>query len=212
MTRKACDRRSGFTLVEALIAVAIAVIVVGLAWVLVGTVSRAVISHRERTDRRGMAGQALQRVQADLVSLFLSAEDPECFFTVQAEPFFASFCTMKREEGLPPVARAVPRQIQYRLEGMAPSGMALVRVESTLSGPVWHLTNRLALHVEEWRLDVHDGLQWRATWPPSDGARERPRAARASIRLAGMDAALHAEWWMPVGYVATSRMIRAANP
>lgn len=201
-------RSVGFTLVELLLSVAIAVLLAALAWSLLSTTTRSVASQQERSAGPAAAARVAERIQADLVSLFLPADDEACALALSPSPFSLSFCAMTVAGRTPDLVWSDPRRIEYAVDASRADDMTLMRVEERLSGPIGRATNRLASRVAQVSLELYDGESWQPAWPPEGATHARPRAARLAVRKEGMSTPVSVEFWIPVGQAFTSRIVR----
>lgn len=204
-----CSVRSGgFTLVELLLSIAIAVLLAALAWSLLSTTTRSVEAQRERSYGPDAAARAVERMQADFVSLFLPTGDEACALALNPSPFSLSFCTMTVVGRTPDLVWSDPRRIDYAIEEARAGDATLVRVEERLSGPLIRATNRLADRVAQVSVELYDGEAWQSAWPPEGARNARPRAARIAVRNERMSSPVSVEFWIPIGQVFTARMMR----
>lgn len=208
-------RAAGFTLVELLLAVAIAVLVAALAWSLLSTTTRSVETQLERARGPAAAGAAIDRIEADLAAAFSPEDDENCALALQPageEPFALTFCAIRAAGRTPDLLWTEPRRVEYRLAaGTGDEPGALLRLEQALSGPLETVTNVLLDRVTAFAVTLSDGVDWYTAWPPPDTAGARPRAARVALRVGGEEP-VEAEFWLPIGHTATSRLIRASQP
>lgn len=207
--------RAGFTLIELVLALAIAVLVAALAWSLLFTTTDTVERQQDAARGPQAAARAMDLLAEDLTHLFIPAGDDACALALRAagdEPFELSFCRMQASGSTRELPWTEPRAIVYRVGGGDPFTAALVRVSATLSGVERVETNVLVERVESMRVEFSDGAAWYAGWPPPEGGDLKPRVARVELRLPGQLEPLAAEYWLPAGHVETSRIIRTVAP
>ncbi len=202
---------AGFTLVELLLAAAIAVLIAALAWSLLSTTGRSVSSQEARAAGPAAAARAAERAQADLAALFLPEGDAACALALEENGSRIAFCAVRAAGRTPDLVWSDPRRIEYAVENAGGPDAALVRVEEALAGPLGRVTNRVLSRVAEFAIELHDGADWRRAWPP-EGVTPPPipQRARITVRKEDMADAISAECWIPVGHSFTSRMVRSA--
>lgn len=213
--------RSGMTLIEILLATAIAALVVALVFSVYHTVSATLRGQQERRQGPDAAAAAVGRAAHDLECAFAGANDPACAFTlVPADESDTggseiSLCSAVAEEGERDTRWFALERVAYRLQG-APSGpRELVRESAALAGPGAYappVTNVLAGRVEQFLVRVYDGEEWKEAWPPESGTRF-PRAARIEL-VCGQGTgtrAFQTSVVIPAGNPITSRVERVAG-
>ncbi|HMP76175.1 MAG TPA: type II secretion system protein GspJ [Kiritimatiellia bacterium] len=211
---RAARTANGFTLVELLLAAAIAVLVAALAWSLLSTTTRSVESQMDRARGPAAAAAAIDQLRSDLNALFIAEDDPVTALELQSgsdQPFSLTFCTIRATGRTPDLVWTEPRRVEYRLAASgADEAASLVRLEQSLSGPIETVTNTVLDRVTALNLAFSDGETWHATWPPADQNDARPRAARATIQ-SGSGEPAEAEFWLPIGHAVTSRLLRTGQ-
>jgi type II secretory pathway pseudopilin PulG len=210
-TVPACDRR-GFTLVELLLSILIAVLVVSLLGSIFMTSARTAAGQEERRHEAPAALELLERVRDDLARAILPAEDDACGLVLAEDPWSLSFCTLRPSPTDTDFRWAVIWRVEYRMEPDEAGGARLVSVEHPAVGPASAApaTNVLIAGIDRFDLALYDGATWNATWPPESG-RGRPLAARVELvasRFKGQQE-WQAEILIPAGMVVTSRVTRA---
>lgn len=206
---------AGFTLIELVLALAIAVLVAALAWSLLFTTTDTVERQQDAARGPQAAARAMDLLAEDLTHLFIPAGDEACAPALRAagdEPFELSFCRMQASGSTRELPWTEPRAIVYRVGGGDSFTAALLRVSATLSGVERVETNVLVERIESLRVEFSDGAAWHAGWPPPEGGDLKPRVARVELRLPGRIEPLSAEYWLPAGHVETSRIIRTVAP
>lgn len=205
------EPRRGFTLIELLLATAIAVLIGALAWSLLSTTTRAVGRQVEGAQGPQMAARAMESLRADLSGMFFSTNDEACEVVLRPtgdELFKFAFCIIRATNRTPDLLWTDPLHVEYALE--SPTG-AFVRITRSLSGPVLVETNPLLDRVVAVNVELGDGDEWTATWPPLTNDSISIRAARVSIQIAEGDEPLESDYWIPAGYSVTSRIIRTGT-
>lgn len=213
-------RARGMTLVELLIAMAIAVVLVIIAATLYRTTAQALSGQQARARGPHAANQALAALRDDLAGTILPAEDAACPFVVEPLPESGSelaFCTLRAGPVEGSVVWAVPRRMTYRLAAAGGSTSALVRVSVPLTGPGSQdppETNVLVKEASRFVVSVFDGTDWRRTWPPGEpGASPRPRLVRAELQVPdGPEGGYTTEMFVPAGNSITSTLLRTSTP
>jgi type II secretion system protein J len=207
---------SGLTLIELLLAIAIAGLILGVVYALYHTVTTAVSGRRVRDDELGRAGRALETISRDLAALFPGpAED--CNIHLNAAEGADSnrsemaFCTFRLPEG-----EADPRWLDvYRVTYRVDAGDVLVCVQGPLAGPGAETveTNNLVAGVSGFRVSLYDGAEWKAEWGGDTAEKMAPRAARIELELRRGPRTFRTETLIPAGVIFTSRLERAvASP
>ncbi len=209
-----CPASAGFTLVELLLSVAIAVVVAALAWSLLSTTTRVVGRQADRALGPDRAAVALDVLRADLTSLFFPTNDNACrveLIRADGAPFRFSFCTLRALERTPDVLWTEPLGVEYSIGASGDSTAALLRVSRSLSGPVAVETNVLMERIADFRVELGDGEVWTSAWSSASAeAGAFPRAARVLLRARAEDDPLEVDVWLPAGHVVTSSLIRAS--
>lgn len=203
--------RQGFTLIELLLATAIAVLVGVLAWSLLSTTTRAVGRQVERAQGPQMAARAMDALRADLSGMFFPTNDDACEVVLHPsgeELFKFAFCTIRATSRTADLVWTEPLRVEYALESATG---AFVRITRTLSGPLLVETNVLLDRVAGVSVELGDGVAWSRDWPTQTADSLSIRAARISIQPAEAEAPLTADYWIPAGYAATSRLVRTGT-
>ncbi|MBP7829212.1 MAG: prepilin-type N-terminal cleavage/methylation domain-containing protein [Kiritimatiellae bacterium] len=207
--------RSGFTLVELLIAMAIAGLLVGVVYALYHTVMTAVSGRRVRDEELVRAGRAIDAVSADLAALFpapgeegrvrLGLEEPGA--TNRSD---LAFCTLRLSPGEADSRWLEVRRVRYRLDPVGGEAGRLLCEHRPVSGPGAEAmaTNELFVGAAAFRVRFYDGAEWQSEW---EGTAEQmaPRAARIELDLPGENRSFRTEVLVHAGSVFTSRLARA---
>ncbi len=211
--------RAGLTLIEILLATAIAVLVIAVVFSTFHMVSVTLRGQQERRAGPDAAARALEQLTADLAGTWVSRDDDLCSFrlTPPEPPTSAdsqlSFCRSR-----PPDGEKDPRwfevaRVAYRVIEAPESGKALVRESETVFGPDSApavTTNVLAEGIERFLVSAYDGAAWKTDWSPKD-ARDCPRAARVELeaRCGGGTRTLQTDLFIPIGNAVSSTVNRA---
>lgn len=181
--------RSAFTLLETLLALAIAFVVVGLVYSVFHSVQSTVELQQSLVSgpERGVA--ALGVISDDLARAFVGASDPETRFRLerksgQSESAKLHFCTLRADAMEQDVRWADAIRVGFETVAGA-EGVTLIQTERPLVGPgslSEPTTNALAHRVSDWAAEVFDGTTWRNEWPTEDKPDLLPRAVRVSFQ------------------------------
>jgi prepilin-type N-terminal cleavage/methylation domain-containing protein len=210
-------QRRGFTLVELLVALVIATLIAIAIVALYGVATRTVTDQQARARGPHAASAALDTLADDLARAILNASVSNEFFVLEPDPQRRSdepsaslaFCALNPAEGGDPEWTGT-RRVTYRLVGDGGADSAWVRIQQPLSGPGsldGAETNLLVPGVSIFRVELHDGAEWRSNWVGKAGDTARPRAARVVIGAPSWPEQ-SAELWIPAGHSVTSRLIR----
>ena len=181
-------RRSGMTLIELILAIAIASLVITIVFSLHYTV--LVTMQRQEERRRGAdtAADAVQQIARDLACTFAPNSDEACKFILEKDGngTFASqlsFCSAVMPEGETDLRWFELHRVAYRVGVDTKNASVLFRENRPLTGPgafASPSTNVLEGNVESFHISVHDGLEWKDEWA-STGDAPCPRAARIEM-------------------------------
>lgn len=215
--------RSGLTLVELLVSIAIAAVVVTLIVSLYRTVALTVSGQQARARGPHAAAQALDVIRADLTATILPAEDPSCVFTLGpaladgASGLELGFCALLRGDEEHGLLWSQPYRVTFRVAAVAGHTAALVRVSAPLSGPdalAGPQTNVLLGDVAQFAVTVFDGQDWLAGWPPADPKAPRPALVRVALvprEAGGRPEGYSTEILVPAGLSITSAITRVSE-
>jgi len=208
---------AGFTLLELLLAIAIAVTAASVMILLFGSVSRFVAGENSRAGTRAAAERALQAIRNDAACALLQEEDLACLLSLAQGPEgpVLSLCATRRAPDDEGAEWAETVSVQYRAAPGAGTDIDFLQIErpltgvGSLAGPV---TNLLVRNVASLRMEIFDGSAWRPAWPPEEG-KQRPRLLRIAIGSGGGPAveSIEAEFGFSSGIVATSSVVRGAT-
>lgn len=209
--------RHGFTLVELLVALVIAVLTAIAVVAMYGIATRTVTDQQARAGGPHAAAQVLDRMGEDLARAFLSTAGSNEFFRLEnggtqvaaGVSAVLSFCTLDPAQGGNPDWAGL-RQVTYRL--LEPGG-ALVREDQPLTGlgsVTGRSTNQLLAAVDTFQVELFDGAEWQSSWTEAPGDGRRPRLARITVGTQP-GPSQSAEWLIPCGYSVTSRLIRSST-
>ncbi|MBU1694486.1 MAG: prepilin-type N-terminal cleavage/methylation domain-containing protein [Verrucomicrobia bacterium] len=206
---------SGLTLIELLLAVAIAGLLLGVVYALYHTVTAAVSGRRVRDDELGRAGRAIETISQDFAALFPGpAEDCNIRLNAAegADPNRSemAFCTFRLPGGETDPRWLEVCRVTYRVD----SEDVLLCVRRPLAGPGAEAeeTNDLVAGVSGFRVSLYDGAEWKAEWGDS-AEKNTPLAARVELEMRRGPRTFRTEMLIPAGGVFTSRLERAvASP
>lgn len=207
--------RSGFTLVELLVALVIATLIAVIIVALYGTATRTVTDQQARAKGPHAAAQTLDIMADDLARAFFHTRTTNDFLvlenggTNQAAGLTArlAFCTLDPAQGGEPDWAGI-RRVTYQVDS-SPGG-GLLRVDQPLVGPGSQdggTTNVMLRGVSTFQVEIFDGTEWQGTWAAKAGDERRPRIARVAIGSPDWPTQ-QAELMIPAGHSVTSRLIR----
>jgi len=209
--------RSGMTLIELILAIAIASLVITLVFSVYRTVSVTMQGQDERRRGADAVADAVRQIARDLACTFAPKSDNTCKFTLEKEasaPEAArlSFCTALLPAGETDLRWCELHRVTYRVGADSKSETALFRENQPLAGPgafAPPVTNVLASDVESFRVSVYDGAEWNDEWSSVDAA--CPRAARIelTVRHGSGTKTFQTEVLIPVGNPVTTTVVRA---
>ena len=220
---RANPSRTGFTLVELLLALVIAALLAGVLVALYHTATRTAGDLRLRAHGPHAVEATLDQLADELRRAILQAAGPEDLFFVEpasdtgAAGSSLGFCSREpASDGEPDRARAI--RLSYRIGAEPATQEALLRIQQTLTGAGSldpPLTNRAAQPVAGFAVEVFDGTAWHERWPPPKAQETaRPRLVRVAITQPGSaaDAAPHRiEVVLPAGQSVTSSLVRTGS-
>lgn len=211
--------RDGMTLIELLLAIAIASLVITLVFSVYRTVSTTMQGQDDRRRGADAASDAVQRIAHDLACTFAPKSDAACEFTLEkgaSTPAASqlSFCTAVMPEGETDLRWFELHRVAYRVGADSENAMALFRENQPLAGPgafAPPVTNTLAGNVESFRISVYDGSEWKDEWSSAEGT--CPRAARIELiaKYGSGTKTFQTEVLIPVGNSVTSTIVRAVQ-
>jgi type II secretory pathway component PulJ len=176
------------TLIELILAIAIASLVITLVFSLYHTVSVTMQAQEERRRGADAAADAVQQIARDLACAFAPKSDEACKFALKKDSngipaSQLSFCSAVMPEGETDLRWFEIHRVAYRVGIDAKMASVLFRENQPLVGPGAFEplgTNALAGNVESFHVSVHDGLGWKDEWA-STGDAPCPRAARIEV-------------------------------
>ena len=204
---------SGTTLIELLLAIVIALLVIGAVFSMYHTATRVVETQDAVESGPAAAARALEGIVRDLQCAALPEETPDCRFLLgpakgeDAGEVHLGFCTAGRPAG--DDTRWVDFQkVLYRFRPGSDRDGVLARETTPLAGPGSGepVEEDLVQRVEEMEMEAFDGTDWVAEWKQGG----LPRGVRFRLVIGGQ--AYAAEAFIPVACVVTSTLIRAAAP
>ena len=191
--------RTGTTLIELVIAVAMLALIAGVCFSVYHTASITLQKQADWRNRAQTAGAAMELARRDLACALTLGSSPESGLTLDRESGEHSSSTLRFYTAIAdpdaiPELRTKVKKVVYGIQP-AVSGegtaYALMRETSdvTVSGDTTALPGEttavplvetLLPGVDEFTVEVFDGSAWKAQWPVSTGS-DLPRAARMRI-------------------------------
>lgn len=205
--------RSGMTLLELLVALAIALLVIGVVFSMYQSATRTLAAQEAAEAGPATAVRAMEVLARDLSCACAPADEDACPFLISAPEAannytVAGFCTAAVAPGDDP-RWVVVESVAYRLVAGEEARGVLLRESVPLAGPGSEgpaVTNVLADRVEAFELRVYDGLEWEAEWE-SGGL---PQAARIAMASGGRSYTV--DVLIAASQRFTSAVTRAATP
>lgn len=213
MTRRSHNRALGFTLVELLLSIVIAVLVVVLLSSIFSTASRTVAGQAQREQGAPAAMTTIERLRDDLARAILPDQDGGCLLVLKDDPLSFAFCTLRPSPTDGDLRWSGIWHVEFRTEPDVEGALRLVCVEHPSVGPgsAETTTNIVIGGIDRFGVELFDGADWYTTWPPGEEP-AKPKAARVQLvagRFKGQQ-----EWTseilIPAGMVVTSSVLRAA--
>lgn len=208
------------TLIELILAMAIASLVITLVFSVYHTVSLTMQGQDERRRGADAVADAVRQIAHDLACTFAPKSDETCTFTLEKDtsPLAAarlSFCATVMPDTETDLRWFELHHVAYRVGADSKNALALFRENQSLAGPgafAPPITNVLASDVESFRVSVYNGSEWNDEWSSADAA--CPRAARIELtaRVGSGTKSFQTEVLIPVGNPVTSTVSRASVP
>jgi type II secretion system protein J len=203
-------RPHGFTLVEVLLAVAIAIVLMGLCYAIYHTVATTAVSQQQRHSRRAVPVTAADQLTEDVEQAFLPEDDETCSLVVTQgdgnDLDTLALCTMVLSPDHSDPAWAVPNRVEYRVAAVSGDAHSLLRVHRPLAGPgsPAPATNTLLSGVTGFHVAAYDGASWSETWPPEEGEEggALPKAIRVAVESESIAEPIHLEIFVPASHTA----------
>ncbi len=184
---RTAPRAAAFTLVESLLAIAIAMMVVAAIAVSHQSLRRALSASLWRAEPRTDLLQALDRLAAELRSAADPAADGRPALSAGVAPdgrWTLSFFARMRPPGEPDIRYARTFRLRYEAQPGADGRIALRR-EAALFDPrasdEWPLDGTPLARVRSWQVSFFDGERWRDQWPTGADGPRLPRAVRLQV-------------------------------
>jgi type II secretory pathway component PulJ len=204
------------TLIELILAIAIASLVITLVFSVYRTVSVTMQGQDERRRGADAVADAVQRIARDIACTFAPKSDAACKFILgkgASTPAASqlSFCTAVMPDGETELRWVQLHRVTYRVGTGSKDTAGLLRESQPLAGPgafAPPVTNALANDVESFRVSVYDGSEWKDEW---SGDAACPRAARIELtaRHGSGTKTFQTEVLIPAGNSVTSTVVRA---
>lgn len=214
------------TLLEVLVALAIASVVFGAVFLVYRTAAATAIRQRDNERSTFAPGATFAALQRDIGQLVPDGIDEQCVLKLVAQNDATaerlselSFCCWQPDAAVREGMWATAETVAWRVEKPGTRDARLARTSAAATGPGRTVvtTNYFLPGIAQFHLQLHDGTAWLDTWPPEQEAGEkavRPRTLR--IALALRDGAGTTNWTtdciVPIGLVITSRLERLAQP
>jgi type II secretion system protein J len=205
---------SGWTLLELVLSISIAVLVVTLLYSIYHT-SMVTLRTQERTHSAAeRTAEVLRQLGDDLSRATIPAGEEACGIVLEpAAPGTATalwhleLCTAATSDAEIDLKWHDIIHVEYSLQEDV-EGSALVRTETALAGPGVEeppLTNLVANGITALEVHFFDGKAWEEEWPEARSS-ELPLAVRLTIEIRhhGIDADATTELFLPAGTVVES--------
>lgn len=217
--RQVCSHRHGFTLLETLLSLAIAVVVVALVYSVYHTVTQTLAGQQSRATGPERTAAIVQRIAEDLARTYLPEEDEACEFMLTQDPndptaISLSFCMLERNPHERDFRWLSVVQVNYHLAD-GEQGLGLARSDRPTTGPLAlqpPATNQILPAVASFAAQVWDGEEWVNQWPPAEG-NQPPTAVRLQLTMAdpGQEP-VECEVFIPAAKVYPGSLQRGASP
>jgi prepilin-type N-terminal cleavage/methylation domain-containing protein len=212
--------RSGMTLIELILAIALASLVVTLVFSVYRTVSTTLQGQDDRRRGADAVADAVQKIARDITCTFAPESDEACKFTLEkgdSAPAASqlSFCTAVLPEGETDLRWFELHRVAYHIGKDSKGGVVLYRENRPLAGPGAFsppVTNVLATSVESFHISVYNGSEWNDEWGTAEAG--CPRAARIELTATYGTGTktFQTEVLIPVGNSVSSTVSRARVP
>ena len=218
--------RRGMTLIEVLVALAIASVVFATVFLIYRTTAVTALRQQLRDQTSFAPAAALAALQQDISGLVPDGLESNRALKLAtaiakngAKSSELSLCAWHTDAAQKETMWAGASKIVWRVENPGERGSRLARVSSELTGPgsASSATNFFLPGIANFRLQLHDGQSWQEGWPLQNSAPEKPtppQTLRVEISLQGGTGTTNwsTDFVIPLGLVATSRTERAATP
>jgi len=213
------------TLLEVLVALAIASIVFASVFLIYRTAAASAIRQREHERTAFAPAEALAELQRDISNLMPDGLDENCTLklTTKDDKEFGllseiSFCCWQADAASGEGLRADAERVAWRVEQPGTRSACIARVASRAAGPeaATAITNRFLTGIARFHLQLHDGNDWLDAWPPpkQEGEKKavRPQTLRVELAMEGGATNWTTDFIVPIGMVFTSRVERLSLP
>lgn len=215
--------RRGLTLIEVVVALAIASVIFSAVFLLYRTTAATALRQHEREAVAFAPAAAFAALRDDVRALipsrFATNNRLELATTLLPSGDPASRLVFAAWQ-LDPTNRGSlwneALRVEWSIHGAGTPTAALARVASGLTGPAgrFDATNVLLERVASFQVLLHDGSNWMAKWPPADGTARllEPQSVRISLgmRTDGGATNWSTDYWIPTGLVVTSSTLRSS--
>ena len=217
------ERRAGLTLIELVVALAIAAVVFATVFLLYRVTAGAALRQNDRAAAFAPEA-AFAELRRDAAGLVPPGLDDACEFTLENEALpdghrtaKLTFCTWRSLPGERDLFWSSAGHVEWRLEGAGTATAALVRIHAPLVGPqaTAPVTNVLMAGVASFRAALLYAGTWNDRWPGGGDSNAVPSALRIEI-VPSLPAGRATNWTtdllIPAGLAFTSGFERVAGP
>lgn len=195
------SRRQGFTLVELLLAIGIAVTLVTLLYQVFKTVSNGALGLTEQAGRLGRLETAMESLMQDTACMFLPDDDGCAVRLTESDDSAFStesfgFCRIQPPQDEQDLRWSRAYSIEYRLEEHK-RAYRLLRIAAPLVEGSAVSTNEILTPVTSFKVRLFDGTEWHDVMPEEDAF--KPHAAEISLGLDGVEKPLTTQVFIPTG-------------
>ena len=184
-------RRAGFTLVELLVALALAVVITALALTMLAITNQARRGQAERAACRTDTTRPLQQLARDLERAFLYPKNEDTAFKLVRGTAASNavlelaFARTAAATGETDLRWAQVERVSYRLTEVDMTNFTLVGAGRVLVGPAAlqpPVTNAVFQNLETFDVLLYDGKEWKDNWAGGGTATNgAPSAARITV-------------------------------
>lgn len=214
--------RRGLTLIEVVVALAIASIIFATVFLLYRTTAATALRQQQRDRSTYAPAETFAALQRDISALMPDAIDKDAALHLiktdvkMGEPSSdISFCAWRADSASQEGLWADAQKIAWRVIGPGTPTAQIMRLSAPLTGPNSGaiVTDLYVRGVARFRLQLHDGKQWRSQWPrEGEETAGRPQSLRIDIAL--NDGSGTTNWTtdfaIPIGNLITSRIDRTS--
>lgn len=213
--------RTGFTLLETMLSIAISVVVVALVYSVYHSVTKTLEGQQSRQNGPERATEALHVIRDDLSRAFAPEGDKACKFQLggpsETSTAVLSFCTLRRNEQERDLRWVSVVHVEYTaIDG--PEGLSLIAAERVQAGPQAlkpPSTNVVLESIASFSAQAWNTEEWVELWPERDDNENEqvPRAIRLQLSMAtSPDIEMETEVWIPIAQSYSAGIQRHAEP